>query len=164
MDSGSSSFSSAWTVVSVILFLAVELLIGTWIGPAVMNKYVSPMFHLQLGMIMHLVSFYLGGVLVGLLSPGIRMLEPAVGGFISVAVVFMISFFMPTWFYAFSWTKMLVGGTIAFFLALIGAYTGEQLMGNVGTEEEEPSLRGKIRSTLWEEEEGLFTSRKRPRR
>ena len=36
----SRPFSAAWTFVSVILFLAVELVIGTWLGPLIVGAYV----------------------------------------------------------------------------------------------------------------------------
>ena len=110
-------FSMGWMFTSVGLFLASELVIGTWIGPLVLGKYVSPMFHMQLQMMMHLGSFYLGGLLVGVISPGVRLQEPAVAAFLSVALVFMISFFMPTFFYPFSLNRMLVGGVIALLIA-----------------------------------------------
>lgn len=156
-------FSMAWMLTSVGLFLACELTIGTWLGPVVLGKYVSPMFHLQLQMMMHLASFYLGGFLVGLISPGIRLKEPAVAAFLSVAVVFMISFFMPTFFYPFSMNRMLVGGAIALVLALAGAYSGEKTMGNIAPDEPEAqaTARGRLRAALWSEDDGTFSSRQR---
>lgn len=161
----SRPFSTLWTLVSVGLFLAVELGIGTYLGPLVLGKYVSPMFHLQLQMMMHLTSFYVGGLLVGLLSPGVRIAEPAVGAFLSVVTVFLISFFMPGWFYGFAPGRLLVGGAIAFAIALAGAYSGEKLMGNVGTDEAaaELSTRGRLRSALWNDSTGLMTARERDR-
>jgi hypothetical protein len=152
----------AWMFTSVGLFLASELTIGTWLGPMVMHKYVSPMFHLQLQMMMHLASFYLGGLLVGIISPGVRLQEPAVAAFLSVAVVFMISFFMPTFFYPFSLSRMLVGGVIALFLALAGAYSGEKVMGNIAPDEPDAyqTARGRLRASLWNEGSGTFSSRR----
>ncbi len=158
----SRPFSTPWTVVSVFLFLGVELFIGTWLGPLVLGKYVSPMFHLQLQMMMHLVSFYLGGVLVGVLSPGVRLKEPAVGAFASVMIVFMISFFMPNWFYRFDLSKVVVGGGIAMLLALMGAWSGEKFMGNVEPHDPaaQSTARGRLRAKLWHED-GIFFTRDR---
>ncbi|MFZ5472215.1 MAG: hypothetical protein ACOZIN_22515 [Myxococcota bacterium] len=164
MDAAARSFSPAWTVLSVFLFLAVELVIGVWVGPMVVGRYVSPMFHLQLQMIMHLASFYLGGVLVGLLSPGVRLKEPAVGAAISVVVVFLFSFFMPTWFYLVSPGRMAIGALIAMGLAVGGAYSGERLMGNIDANGEDArrTARGRLRSRLWNESSGLFIQRAPP--
>lgn len=154
--------SHAWTFVSVVLFLAVELVIGAWLGPLIVGAYVSPMFHLQVQMMLHLSSFYLGGILVGVLSPGVRLKEPAIGAFISVMVVFMMTFFMPSMFYGFTLSKVIVGGGIAFLLALMGAYSGEKFMGNVDANDPaaRSSSRGRLRSSLWADD-GIFFTRDR---
>lgn len=152
-DPNERPFSTPWTILSVVLFLAIELFIGTWLGPFVIGKYVSPMFHYQLQMIMHLLSLYLGGVIVGVVSPGRRLLEPAVGAFVSVLVVFLMSFFMPNWFFHFDLTKVIVGGGIGFGLGLLGAWQGEKWMGNLAPAELAETRRGKLRAAMWEEDE-----------
>jgi len=131
MASAEREFSTKWVVLSVFIFIAAELLIGMVVGDIVIGKYVSRMFYLKIEVLMHLGSFFLGGLAVGLLSPGIRILEPAVGAFISVGLVLLISFFMPHSFYRWDFDKLLIGGAIAFVLALLGARLGEKLMGNV---------------------------------
>lgn len=148
-DSTERPFSSGWTILSLVLFLAVELIIGTWLGPLIAGAYVSPMFHYQVQMLLHLGALYLGGVAVGVLSPGRRLLEPAVGAFLSVLIVFLMSFFMPTWFFTFDVTKVLIGGGIGFLVALLGAWHGEKLMGNV--EDEPTGAKGRLRAAIWED-------------
>ena len=64
------------------------------------------------------------------ISPGIRMVEPAVGAFLSIALVVVLTLFTPYTFIAFSANKLLLGGGVAFVLALAGAYVGERLAGN----------------------------------
>lgn len=162
IDPKERPFSVAWTMLSVVLFLGIELLIGTWIGPMVVGKYVSPMFHYQLQMIMHLLAFYLGGFAVGVVSPGRRLIEPAVGAFVSVLVVFLISFFMPTWFFTFNFIKVLVGGGIGFFLGLLGAWHGESWMGNIDPDAEaaKESTRGRLRAAMWAETDGYLSPRR----
>ena len=83
--------------------------------------------------------------------------------FLSVALVFMISFFMPTLFYPFSMDRLLVGGAIALVLALAGAYSGEKVMGNIAPDEPEASrtARGRLRAALWSDDDGTFSSRRR---
>lgn len=159
-------FSMGWLWLSVGIFLLAELSIGTYVGPVVLGKYVSPAFHLQLQSLMHLASFYVGGVLVGLLSPGIRMKEPAVGAFVSVLAVFLMSVFLPHAFMRFNLQKILLGGGIAVGLALMGAYTGEKLMGNIAADDEEApqSARGRLRSSLWNSENGMLIAKARARR
>jgi len=64
--------------------------------------------------------------LIGLFSPGIRIKVPAVGAFCSVALMLAMSLFTPYAFIRFSLNKMLLGGAIAFGLALLGARIGER--------------------------------------
>ncbi|MGV3623513.1 MAG: hypothetical protein ACO1OB_22025 [Archangium sp.] len=151
-DPSERPFSTAWTILSLVLFLAIELLIGTWLGPLIAGKYVSPMFHYQVQMLMHLLALYFGGLVVGVVSPGRRMLEPAVGAFLSVLITFLMSFFMPTWFLHFSFAKVFVGGGIGFFVALLGAWHGEKWMGNLPPDELKQTRRGKLRSAMWRDE------------
>jgi hypothetical protein len=162
-DPNERPFSPTWTFVSVVLFLAVELFIGTWLGPLVLGKYVSPMFHIQVQMLMHLGSLYLGGLIVGVISPGRRLMEPAIGAFLSVLLVFSMSLFMPGWFLMFSWLKVLVGGGIGFLLALAGAWTGEKWMGNLPPDQLAHTARGRLRSSMWEDELAQLTPRDRER-
>ncbi len=146
----SPTFSTPWLLASVVIFTAVELLITLALAPALLvGRLGSPMLRLRLEMLMHLGSFWAGGLLVGVISPRVRMLEPAVGAFASVALVLMSSVFLPYTTLRFSTDKLVVGGGLAFLLALAGAYAGEKLMGNVGPDD--PSARGKLRRSLWGE-------------
>lgn len=155
VDPNERPFSTAWTMLSLVLFLAIELLIGSWLGPLIAGKYVSPMFHYQVQMLLHLGALYLGGLAVGVVSPGRRLLEPAVGAFLSVLIVFLMSFFMPNWFFHFDLTKVLVGGGIGFGVALLGAWQGEAWMGNLDDAPERATVRGRLRSAMWEPEDDL---------
>jgi len=79
-----------------------------------------------------LASYFIGGFLIGLLSPGIRVLEPALGAFLAVGFTFLYGFFTPFSFFAFSLGKIFIGGGIAFGLALLGAKLGEKLAAKLG--------------------------------
>lgn len=163
-DSRERPFSMAWVVISVFVFLGVEMTIGGWLAPLVIGRYVSPMFHFELQLLAHLFSFYLGGLGVGVLSPGRRLIEPAVGAVVSVLLVSMISLFMPTIFFAFNVMKVILAGAIAFVIALWGAWHGERAMGNVDPDDPQASqtARGRLRSSLWSEKAG-FLNRGRER-
>ena len=76
---------------------------------------------------LQLVSFLIGGFIIGVISPGIRITEPAVGAALSVAIMLTLTVFTPYSFIHFSLTKLLIGGVIAFALALIGARFGEKI-------------------------------------
>jgi hypothetical protein len=114
-----------------------EVVIGTFVGPLVVGRFVTPMLNVRVLMMLHLASFFVGGILVGVLPPGVRLLEPAMGAVVVVLLVFLMTFFRPDSFAIFLGTKILVSGSIAFVCALGGAYVGERMVGNLG----EPTAR-----------------------
>ena len=124
-------FSLRWTMTSAVIFIAAELFLGGWIGRMVAGRFVSLQLRFMLQGLLNLASFFVGGFVVGLVSPGVRTLEPAVGAFLSVALVMGLALFTPYSFIRFSLTKVLIGGAIAFLLALIGARLGERAAGNL---------------------------------
>ena len=75
-------------------------------------------------------NLFLLSLLIGAISPGLRMREPAVGAFCSVALMLGLTLFTPYSFIRFSLTKLLLGGIIACFLAYWGAELGEKLTGH----------------------------------
>jgi hypothetical protein len=153
MDTTSSespqAFSWAWVIAAVLIITAMEIGIAIVISPALLaSRLASRMVQLRLDMLMHLGSFLLGGWLVGIISPRVRMWEPAVGAAIAVIIVFLMSFFLPHSYLRWDWSKIFVGGGIAFGLALVGAYTAEKWMGNVEVDRPD-SRRARLRQDLW---------------
>lgn len=143
-------FSAKWVMASVVIYTAMEIGIAVFLAPAIFaGRLASTMLQIRLEMLMHLASFYVGGVAVGVISPGVRLAEPAIGAFIAVVLVFSMSMFMPMSFMNFDTTKIAIGGGIAMVLALMGAFTGERIMGNVSGDD--GSARGKVRDTMWGE-------------
>ena len=129
-SSETQPFSKKWVLASTAIFVAVELFLGGLIGNLVIGTFMSLNLRFLLQGLLNLISFFIGGFIIGLISPGIRIFEPALGAFLSVALMLCLSFFTPYSFIQFSLTKMLIGGGIAFFLALIGARAGEKIAGN----------------------------------
>jgi hypothetical protein len=109
----------------------VELFFGGFVGEIVLGAYVSPMWHIKMQLLLNLTSYLVCGFLVGFFSPGVRMMEPAIGAFLSVILVGAMGYFMPYSFIGFHDISLFIGGAIGFTLALMGAYTGEKLMRNV---------------------------------
>ncbi len=128
-DARRQPFSKKWMFASMAIFLTMEILLGGLAGNLV-SGYVSISLRFLVQGLLNLVSYFVGGVIIGLISPGIRIYEPAAGAFLSVALMLCLSLFTPFSFIHFSLTKMLIGGGIAFFLALAGARLGEILVGN----------------------------------
>ena len=88
------------------------------------------MLQLRLELGLSLLSFVIGGFLVGVLSPGPRLVEPAIGAAATVVFTFLISFFTPVAFLQASGDRILIGGALGFGVALFGAHIGEKLTGN----------------------------------
>jgi hypothetical protein len=148
-DLRTQPFSWAWVLASVLIITLMELLIAMVLAPAILVGFLaSPMLQMRLQMLMHLGSFLLGGWFVGVISPRVRLWEPAVGAAIAVMIVFLMSFFLPHSFIHWSWGKIFIGGGIAFALALSGAYTAERWMGNIADDDND-SRRARLRDDLW---------------
>ena len=124
------SFSTKWVVISVIIFATFEVLLGVGVMRLVAQSRPSHMFMLRLELAMMLASFLAGGFLIGVISPGIRLLEPAVGAAVTVVFTFLIACFSPILIYQASSSRILVGGGLGFLVALFGAHMGERLTGN----------------------------------
>ena len=124
-------FSKLWMIISFFVFIASELILGGLVGELVVGRYISIQLRFMLQGVLNLISFFIGGFIIGLLSPGIRIYEPAAGAFLSVLVVMVLTLFTPFSFIHFSMAKVIIGGGIAFFLALSGAKLGEKLAGNM---------------------------------
>jgi len=117
----------------MVIFIAAEILIGILIGNIIVGRYVSMGLKFMLQGLCMILSFFAGGLVIGLISPGLRILEPALGAFLSVSSMMAITLLTPSRFYHFSLTKVVLGGALAFGLALAGAKIGERLSGNLGS-------------------------------
>ncbi|MFC1526675.1 hypothetical protein ACFL6X_07695 [Candidatus Latescibacterota bacterium] len=124
------AFSVKWMLFSLLIYIAAEIVLGVWVGGVVVGKYMSISLRFMLQGLLNLASYFVGGFIIGLISPGLRIYEPAAGAFLAVALMLLLTIFTPYRFIQFSMTKMLIGGGIAFFLALAGARLGERLSGN----------------------------------
>ena len=123
------SFSYKWMILSMIVFIGIELLLGGVLGEWVAGRYLSHSLLFLLQGVLNLASYFIGGMIIGAVSPGLRMREPAVGAFFSVALMLSLTMFTPYSFIRFSLTKLVIGGIIACFLAYWGAELGEKLTG-----------------------------------
>ena len=124
-------FSKKWVFISMAIYITSEILIGYLIGGIMLGKYVSSGLQFMMQGLCMLLAFYIGGFIIGFVSPGLRILEPALGAFLSVATMMTITLFTPSFFFHFNLFKLVVGGTIAFCLALAGAKTAERLTGQL---------------------------------
>jgi len=124
-------FSWTWVIISMVIFVGFELLIGGLLGGFLQGRYRSLSTSFLIQGTLNLASYFIGGLLIGLISPRVRINEPAVGAFLAVALMMALTIFTPYSFIRFSLGKLVVGGIIAFALALTGAKLGEKLTGNL---------------------------------
>ena len=122
--------STKWVVLSVLIFTAFEVLLGQGVTKLLEGSTTSHMLMLRIELALMSASFLAGGFLIGVLSPGPRLLEPAIGAAITVVFTFLIAFFSPIVVFQASLSRMVVGGALGFVLALFGAHLGEKLTGN----------------------------------
>lgn len=127
-----STLKILWIVISMVIFIAVELFLGGFVGSLISGRFVGHIFFIKIEMFLMLASYFFGGVIVGLISPDIRILEPGIGAALAVFFTWAYSFFTPHRFYGFSTGRVFFGSIIAFVLALVGADLGERLAARLG--------------------------------
>jgi hypothetical protein len=119
-------FSWVWVFISMALFVGSELVLGGLVGGLLVGRFTSIGLRFMLQGVLYLISFFAGGLVIGVISPRVRILEPAVGAALTVALMLTVTIFTPYSFIHFSTSKLLVGGA----MALTGARLGERLTGN----------------------------------
>lgn len=124
-------FSWKWVIISMVTFIGLELILGGLVGGLVVGKFKSMHLDFMIQGLLNLSSYFLGGFVIGVVSPRVRIHEPAVGAFASVALMLSLTQFTPYTFLQFSTGKLIIGGLIAFALALIGAKLGEKITGQI---------------------------------
>lgn len=120
---------------SIAIFTLTEIILGHIVADLILGSYLSIPGRFRIQVILHLASFFVGGFIVGLVSPGMRIMEPALGAFLAVAGVTLFSLFIPLSFFRFDTWKTLIAGLIAFGLAITGAKLGERLTGQWSDDE-----------------------------
>lgn len=125
-------FSWAWMLASLVVFIIAEIAIAGLFQTNLFWSFIPQSFRFLVEIVSFAISFLVGGMIVGLVSPSIRVLEPAIAAFFSVIILLSNGFFTPHGFADFSVIKMLIGGSIAFALAMSGARLGEKIAARFG--------------------------------
>ena len=115
----------------MVVFIGVELTVSTLVGRALLANAMSVSLNFTLRGLLHVSSFFVGGFLIGVVSPRLRMWEPAVGAFCAVLLMFLLTAFVPNVFVRFEGGKLMMAGSFALVLALVGARLGEKLTGDL---------------------------------
>lgn len=127
-----TSFSSGWIWASMVLFIAVELVMGGYVAPVLSGRFISHISLLRLEVLLILGSYLAGAFLIGLMSPAVRVMEPAIGAALSAVLPFLVGVFSPVRFYHLDSDRVLLAAGLAFVLAMAGADSGERLAARLG--------------------------------
>ncbi len=126
------SFSWQWMLTSLVIFIILEIVISSLFFVNSFWSFAPQSFRYLVEIVSFLITFLLGGTIVGLISPSIRVIEPALAAFFSVFIMLSNGFFTPYGFSNFSLVKTVIGGGIAFAFAMSGARLGEKIAAKFG--------------------------------
>lgn len=115
----------------MLAFIAAELLIGGVLGEIVVGRMLSINTNFLLQGLLNLAGFAAGGFLIGVVSPGRRIAEPAIGAAATLVLVSILTVFVPFRYMGYSRGSLVVAAVVAAAIAAGGAYLGEKLTGNV---------------------------------
>lgn len=137
------TFSWGWFLSSLVVFIIAEISIAGLFETNIFVSFIPMSFRYLVEVVSMSLSFLVGGLIVGLISPSVRVLEPAIAAFISVILMLSNGFFTPHSFVGFSFVKMLIGGGIAFALAMYGARLGEKLEAMLGNKKSQEYINNR---------------------
>lgn len=120
-------FSWGWTLASVLVFGAFQITFGWLAGRWLFTgQYLTENMRFFVEGGINLLSYFLSGLVVGAISPRLRLLEPALGAALVVVATLSVGLFTPNRMLAMGPLKLVIGGGLAFALALWGATLGEK--------------------------------------
>ena len=129
-------FSWGWVWASFAGFVGFQVLMGQFAGDYLLKGFHTMHLRYLVEGGINLSAYYLGGFLIGFISPKVRVLEPAVAAGLAMLACLSVGWFTPSVFYQFGMTKFLLGGGLAAFLAYCGAFSAEKFTGQVKEEDE----------------------------
>jgi len=124
-------FAWRWVFGSMFIFVLLELLLGEGLARVLQGRVLSHGTGLLLQNGLQLLAFFGGGLLIGVVSPRIRLLEPALGAVGCILLILVMTWMTPIHFYGFGGMRLLAACVVSFVVAISGAWIGERMMGNV---------------------------------
>jgi len=124
-------FAWRWVFGSMVLFIVLELLMGEWMAHVLAGRVLSDGTGMLLRNGLQLAAFFSGGTIIGVVSPKLRLIEPAIGAVGCMALIVALTWMTPLRFYGFGGVKLVAACVMSFGVALAGAWVGERVMGNV---------------------------------
>lgn len=132
-DGAKRAFSVGWVLASTLGYLALQVVLGILV-----QNFVSPYIVAQHtkffaeGLVI-ILGFYVGAFMIGVFSPGRRIIEPTLGAIAAIVAAFSVANFTPQMGGWLRYGGLSSAGTaivLAALFAAFGSYSGEKLMGN----------------------------------
>ena len=117
-----------WIAIGLVIMIALSilggLLVGLILGPQVTAAASPEEVTLTggqalLALAVNMLSFLIGGFIVGIKSVGRTILEPGISALVAVLVVLLIS-------HQLSVMNLLIGGLVPFIAGVVGGWLGEK--------------------------------------
>ena len=124
-------FAWRWVFGSMLLFIVLELALGEGMAHLLSGRVLSDGTSLLMRNGLQLSAFFMGGAIIGVVSPRLRILEPALGAVGCMGLIVVMTWMTPLRFYGFGGVKLVAACAMSFGVALAGAWIGERIMGNV---------------------------------
>lgn len=124
-------FAWRWVAGSMVVFVVLELLLGEGLAHLLDGRVLSDGTGLLLRNGLQLVAFFGGGALIGVVSPKLRLIEPALGAVGCIGLILVMTWMTPLRFYGYGGVRLVAACGVSFAAALAGAWVGERLSGNV---------------------------------
>lgn len=115
------SFSFTWVWLSLGSFLVAQNIL-------LLFPFFSRTMHgsLLIEVLINVITYFLGAFMIGVVSPKVRIMEPAVAAVIAVLLVHAAGLWGPYSFMRFSIGKAVILGGLVFCIAWAGAVYGEK--------------------------------------
>ena len=115
-------------VIMVVLNLVAGLLLGLVLSPQLKGATSPEEINLSggqvlLAVVVNILSFLIGGFIVGLRSAGRTILEPGISALVAVLIALVISRQLTV-------LNLIIGGLVPFAAGVLGGWLGERRQGN----------------------------------
>ena len=115
-------------VIMVVLNLVAGLLLGLVLSPQLKGATSPEEINLSggqvlLAVVVNILSFLIGGFIVGLRSAGRTILEPGISALVAVLIALVVSRQLTV-------LNLIIGGLVPFAAGVLGGWLGERRQGN----------------------------------
>ncbi len=124
-------FAWRWVFGSMVIFIVLELAMGEGMARVLEGRVLSDGTGMLLRNGLQLAAFFIGGLTIGVVSPKLRLIEPALGAAGCMLFIGALTWMTPVRFYSFGGIQLIVACAVSFVVALAGAWMGERVMGNI---------------------------------